>query len=472
MVYRKTLISFLVIAVGYVAGSMIVRPNPFEIAAILGLLSLGIFFFRIEYLYYFIVLSLILSATDAPSGSIFEYLGDHKIFLARFFFELLVAALILASCARMVFWRDKVAVSPLKFPVCIFLVLLAISVMVGLQNGVDEEFLQEDFKRFFFPVAFLICSLNILNSERRIRSLIIFSFAVAVIKSLLGMIYYLKGYGFQYGDMRTVFLASGDFLPLVTAIIVGVSLIIHKKVSGAKLLFLILGICPMLFALIFSFRRTAWLGILFSLVLLFFLVPGVRKVKMITVALSSGLIVFLLVSSAKVAGTTPSGEFLIERFYSIFDEEQDSNVAHSDEWKVTLSDIGRHPMLGLGLGSEHSIVPGYKMLNRHTVHNAFLMLWMKMGIFSLILFVYYLIRYLIFGIKAAKENEESWFGPVQVGLLSSFGFWIVSLNSAGTWFGYQETCLMGLVGSIVIYLSKRSQRIAVDGKEPLKIFSN
>ena len=208
MVYRKSLIVVLLIGVGYLIGSMIIRPRPIEIVALLGMLFLGLSFFKIEFPFYFIVLFLILSTPEAPTGSIFEYLLDRKFSGVPTLFELAAVVLIFSFFARLLFYKEKAAFSPFKLPVIIFFALFAVSFIVGRQNGVDEIILREDFKKFLLPVLLLICSLNILSSDRRILFVVTFSFAVAVIKSSLGVIYYLKGYGFEYGDMKTVFLGK------------------------------------------------------------------------------------------------------------------------------------------------------------------------------------------------------------------------------------------------------------------------
>jgi O-antigen ligase len=172
------------------------------------------------------------------------------------------------------------------------------------------------------------------------------------------------------------------------------------------------------------------------------------------VALCLGLIVVVLISLSNVVTTLPSEEFLKHRFASIADKDESSSVAHFREWEVTFNDTAKHPILGLGLGSEHSVVPGFETLKTHTVHNAFVMLWMKMGIFSLILFVWCLMRYLRFGIRVARAKEEYDLKPLQIGLVSTFGNWVVMLNVGPSWFYYQETFLMALVIAVVVNLSR------------------
>ena len=76
------------------------------------------------------------------------------------------------------------------------------------------------------------------------------------------------------------------------------------------------------------------------------------------------------------------------------------------EWEVAFDATIKHPFLGLGLGSEHPPVPGFESLKQHTVHNAFIMLWMKMGIFAVIFLLWGLVRYLKFGLNVLRPQED------------------------------------------------------------------
>jgi len=467
--YWQSLIFIFSTALGCLIGFQIAQlPFLVVLFGAVGIVLLGASVIRIEYPFYLLLICSILFAVEPPSGSIFEYLTDMKFPGVPTFVEMLAAVLVLSFAVRSVLRKGKVSVPLLNYPVLVFLALFAISFSVGWLRGVDSVLLKEDAKKFLFPVLMFICCVNILNSDARIRYVAFFSLFLGVVKSCLGNIYYLKGYGFSYGDMNVVFLSSGDHLVFVTVILVSISLMIHKKLRGGKLLLLILANFPMIFTLIFSFRRNTWLGVIFSLGILFLLTRGIGKMKMIMFTLCGVLAVTGLFSLSNVVEKLPSKKFLINRFTSIGDREESSNVSHYEEWRVTLEDIARNPIMGLGLGSQHSPVPGNEVLNKHTVHNAFIMLWMKMGIFSLILFVYYLIRYLGFAIKAVRAKEGYDLKPLQIGLLSTFGYWIVALNVGPSWFYYQDTFLMGLVAAVVVNLSRLRNR-SVSGSESERI---
>lgn len=448
----------LFIMIGAFIGFLILRfPLPFVLASILGIVALGLATQRIEFPFYVSIFLLVIMVEEVvKEGHIFQYFQKIDFRGIPSLLEMVIGLLVISFVIRLFIQKDKVAISPISLPLMIFFGLFLVSLLVGLQNGADRILLKQDFKGFLLPVLFFFCCANILDSSRKIRFVLFLVFIVASIKSWLGIMYYFKGLGSAYGSNTIPFLDSSDHLIFVTVIVVVVSLIVHRRVSGDKFLFVLLAVFPMVFSVIFSYRRTAWLGLVLSLGFLFFLVPGSKKFKMISIGICGGLIVAVLISLSSLTSSVPSRDFLMKRFLSIGDTKESSNVAHFEEWVATFEDTMKHPFRGLGLGSTHRLVSGFPTLNTHTVHNAFLMLWMKMGIFAVFLFLWCLVRYFSFGVRTSITGEYHELKPVQVGLFSTFGLWAVSLNVGPVWFYHRETCLMALIIALVMNLSNMS----------------
>jgi O-antigen ligase len=148
---------------------------------------------------------------------------------------------------------------------------------------------------------------------------------------------------------------------------------------------------------------------------------------------------------------------MLNRFGSIFDKDQSSNAAHLSEWKVAIEDTIKSPWTGLGLGSEHRETPGFD-LDRKIVHNAFLMLWMKMGLPSVLLLTWLLFNYAnncIRVLKLKKKNSSyDFYSSVYLGIFSSVGFWFSSMLTGPTWFYLRETMLMALTLALVRNMEK------------------
>jgi O-antigen ligase len=175
--------------------------------------------------------------------------------------------------------------------------------------------------------------------------------------------------------------------------------------------------------------------------------------RVVAVGAASLVVLTLLVSMAATNRSFVSNQYLKERLLSIADREQESNSAHMTEWEITVRETMKQPFLGLGFGSKHSGVPGVEGMPTHTVHNAFLMLWMKMGIIPVGFLLWWLLRYVRFGIRTAQIEDDTTLRAIQRALFATLGYWAVSLNVGPAWHYYRETFLMALVVALVIRLA-------------------
>jgi len=447
------------IFIGIVIGSLILHfPLSHVMALILGTAFVVLSIKKIHLALYFFVFYLTFFF-DGMNLGIFQYLGDINYPGIPSLLEMLFGVLLLSFAVRLLLRGKKTIISTLNLPLMIYLALLALSLLIGLKNGANAGLIWDEFKKFLVPVLFFFCSVNILNCEKRIRLVLAFVFSAVFIKSSLGGMYYLVAMGNAFFDGRMPFFkTSGDQFSFVTAIVVLVSLITFRKIRGAKLGLALLAASPILFALIFSYRRHAWLGLILSLLFLLMLLPGSRKFRILAIGLSMGLIVVFLISFANLTHSARLEASIYERFISAFNKKTPTIVFRFTEWAVTVEDILEHPVLGLGLGSTHRPIGGIEQpeeLPTSIVHNALLLLWMKMGILTVFLFLWYMTRYVILGIRAARVKVEHPLQPLQIGLFASFGFMITSLGGAPTWLYYRDTCLMALVMALVINLSKK-----------------
>lgn len=449
------LFSFWILS-GIVTGAFFTTHSPFlALALILGIAVLAIFIWKAEALFYIGVLLLVMIEEQAAQqGSIFRYLEDINLSGMPSLLEMSLGLFVISLMINKIIERQRFLPSSHLILITVFFILLTMSAYVGLVNHTNRTVLWVDLKRFSIPALFLICCINILSSwnSEKIQSLLLFIFIAFFIKSCLGVLFYLKGLGYIYGDRQVVFLDTSDHIISVTAMMVLTSLIVHNKLRRWKLLLGLGSLLPILFSFVFSFRRNAWLGFSFSLMLLFMLIPIRRKLKMASLSFGVIFTLILLTTVSNFAGSLPSQNFLLNRMLSISDTKESSNVAHFKEWTTVARELSKNAFWGLGLGSAHS--PTGRGINVYTVHNAFLMLWMKMGLLTLLLFCWGLSRYFIFGLRESTTGPGHNLKAIQIGLFSTIGYWIVSLNVGPTWYYYRETCLMALLISIVIAISK------------------
>jgi len=408
--------------------------------------------FSPQFTFYVVVVYLVVhQEAETTPGSIFAYLekmnrpGIPSLLEALI---VLLAAAFFVSCLLQIkeyrYPRSKV------FLLCFVAVLMA-SIVVGLYNGNDPTWFKEDLKRFTLPVLFFVAAANLVDDSRKIRLVMALVFLAATAKTYLAIFYYLAGLGFPYGDSKVVFLESGDQIFVVTTIIAGISLMIEGMPRLRKIVFFVVALLPMIYALVFSYRRNALWGTVLSLGLVLLLSPWRQKVRMLRYVWFAVAGVLVMLSLSRIDSEAPAGRFVTERMASVADATQSSNVAHLAEWVVTMDAIRGEPVLGMGLGAVHGLVPGFESLNTHTVHNAFLMLWMKLGIGGLLLLCYCLIGYVRLGIREARARRDM----LQIGLFATCAQWLVAMMVGPSWWYYRETCFMALVAAVVIGLGRQ-----------------
>jgi hypothetical protein len=434
--------------VGIAAGWGILNFPPVKVLAVtLGVLCILLAAWKDDVALYGIGFFLVvIQESETTPGTLFTYLERLNRPNIPSLLEVLFAVIVAAFFIRCLILQDeRFSFNGMRLPLALFFVLLFIALAKGTIDGTDFIARKEDFKRFIFPVLMFVCAVNILNTREKIARLVKIMFWVMLAKTYLADFYYLRGMGFPYENSKVVFIESGDQTLLVTILVAGIALLAERKQWWKSYLFMLGGLAPMLFALIFSYRRNAMLGTLFSFCLLWFLSQRDKKVRLLKIFLAAGLSALLILPFVPATGSISTADFLINRLTSVVDRDQSSNVAHMNEWRVTLADTMQRPLFGLGLGSMHSPVPDFEVINQQTVHNAPLMLWMKMGAFALLLFLWCLYRYCRLGVTEALRRRD----PLLTGLFATVGLWMIAMNVGPSWFYYRESCLMALIMAAV-----------------------
>ena len=459
------------VVAGIAAGWGILNFPPVKVLAVaLGALCILLAAWKIEVALYVVGFFLVvLQEGETTPGTIFTFLEKLNRPNIPSLLEVLFAVIAAAFFIRYFIVKDeRYSFDGMKLPLTLFFVLLFIALANGMISGTDDIFRKEDFKRFIFPVLVFVSAVNILDTREKIARLFKIMFWVMLAKTYLADFFYLRGMGFPYGDSKVVFLESGDQTLLVTILVAGIALLAERKLWWKSYQFMLWGLAPMLFALIFSYRRNALWGALLSLFLLLLLSQREKKVRLFKIFVGAGLGALCIMAVIPTTDSAPTGEFLQRRLASVVDRDESSNVAHMNEWEITLNDTMQRPLFGLGLGSEHSADSEF-VLNLHTVHNALLMLWMKMGMFALLLFLWCLYRYCRLGVMEALRRRD----PLLIGLFATVCLWMIAMNVGPSWFYYRETCLMALVMAVVGRLAMlgRQESLSPEVISHKKVFS-
>lgn len=168
-----------------------------------------------------------------------------------------------------------------------------------------------------------------------------------------------------FPDPHTFTFYIGFVLPLAVALLVE-----NYKRKNFWLLVIVLWL-----AVLFSFSRSAYLGLIFSLAAMIFLGRRILffrgKIIIIALALAT-LAVFVLPQNPVSA-----------RFSSSFNINEGSNAERFENWREALGVIGNNAFLGVGIGN----YPRSYFRQPIYAHNLYLDIWSEMGIFALVAWV-------------------------------------------------------------------------------------
>ena len=253
-------------------------------------------------------------------------------------------------------------------------------------------------------------------------------------------------------------LDSGDLLAIIGTLLFLVGIMSRFRLHGKNLILAIFTSLPLLFAVIFSFRRTQWIGLLISLTIQVLLGAARARRRMLRMFLFGALGILGLILVVQSFGISRQGSvtFIVDRFLSSMDKDQDSNNYHRLERARVLDDLSQTPLFGLGLGSSHTPLGLYTndTVPTNVVHNAFLYVWMKLGLPGLALFGWAALRYLAMlsrGLRRVKGLVEKTF---LLAIASSVGLLLcMFLTGPIPWYLHQ-TFLIAALAAIAVWLCR------------------
>jgi hypothetical protein len=423
---------------------------------------------RPEYSLYLLFMALVMTTDAIPDDAV--GVGEHfvieEIKLPGLPSALNVVLLIIFSVKflRLYLIDRKTSVIPLKY-LFVYTIVLIIALTTGAKHPkATSDMLRLEFMKMLFPVLCFYASVNILNDYDKVRRMMWVLFMICVIKSAILDVYYLTGRGFPFGDYRIVSYDTGELMAFVVMLLFVIMMISYQKITGIRAWLLALSSTPLLFAVLFSFRRGHWLGMLSSMGLLYLWSPRVQRARLRPYLFTAMLFAFPVICLFILAGAlfprleTASLSRMSSRFSTVFDPNQDSNRHHLYESIQTMKDIMESPFFGLGLASEHSPVDenlgGWvedkQPLN--IVHNTFIYLWMKTGFLGFILFIWSGYIYVKEIVRYQKSYRSSGNWPLTVSISSAIGIWFVNLMTGAAPFYFHQSYLIAVFSAMMISL--------------------
>jgi len=164
---------------------------------------------------------------------------------------------------------------------------------------------------------------------------------------------------------------------------------------------LTIAFCFLVVVLFLTFSRGGYLGLLVSFLVAGFL--GWRFFSRETRIFVSGL---FLAATVLIFLTGPA---VVERFFSVFNLAEGSNVGRLEIWRTSWEQIKSHPILGVGLGN-YPLALNFNEPYRSAVtsHNLYLDILAETGLFGLLAWVWFLGGILKEWLVKIKKADNIW----------------------------------------------------------------
>lgn len=276
-------------------------------------------------------------------------------------------------------------------------------------------------------LVIFIVIVNVVRTERRLKSLILLALVVSIYLSIHAIYDYQQGV-FQVGavenhDLRIAGRIKGLFensndlaLHLVTMVPIAFALGLAKPgVFRRVVYFGVTGL--MIGAIIVTFSRGGFLGLIASVFVL------VRRLGRKNRTGTAGALVFAIIMFIALAPGAYSG-----RISTIFNSSADltaSSSQRNEVFKRSIQVALRYPVFGVGIGNFH-----HKSIRELATHNAYTQVAAEMGLAAMLIYIMFLIypfrRLRMIEQQSYSERDHTQFYYLAVGMQASLVGYMVS----------------------------------------------
>ena len=333
--------------------------------------------------------------------------------------------------------------NPLNIPIAAFLVAAAIGVIMA----VDFKHSLKGYTTLGWMSIFFLFVNNV-KDETQFKRLIRILIIITTIAGAYGIFQHFTRIDF-FGSVKHLprspgFFDSpqtfGNYILLVLPVVI--SLFFYSKTRREKRWLQLSGLI-ILTAIIFTYGRAVWLGLISGLIFM-----AILRSKRLLLLVIAGIIacsIFILIFPSsqfarRVVGTLKSKRPLADR---------------TEFWEGSLRIIRDYPITGLGWEGFRLAYPRYKPPEgRYLVchaHNNFIDMAVDSGLLGLGIFIWLLVTIYKVGFHIFKELEDGYFKGIAWGFLGSFtAFLIAGLSQYN--FGDSEVVMLFyfLLGMVMV----------------------
>lgn len=356
----------------------------------------------------------------------------------------------------------------------VFLGIVLMAAFTGRQAGWNPMTRRIDFLNMLFPALFFYLAVNLFDTTEHMQRALRILLGAAALHAVILSAYFIAGRGVPFAlstgtkVSRIVTLDSGALMTFIAMSVLAAADLMSGRGHVLRRAVLVACCLPMAFAVVFSFRRTEWLGGLGAFGLLMLLARGAERRRLLRAAVPA-LLAFVLLA-AGISATRSGMDFgamVKARTRTVSEKGNKSNAHHMLEPLQAIRDTSRHPIRGLGLGGEHGPIAELPASNvpLHVVHNTWIYVWMKLGLAGLLFLLWCSWVYVSRLARALRHCRSDALRPMLAAMLSLAPLWFAqSMTSPMLWYPHQ-TCLVVLFAAFGLNLAR--QAAPASGKRPV-----
>lgn len=302
-------------------------------------------------------------------------------------FDLIFAGVLALWLVRKFLRREPLAGLPRRLwpPLLLSLAFTGYAALLGLYRlpeGYELYHVMRELRPFLYLLAMLVMTVDIITLRGQAMTLWRLMILLAIVRGVQGIIRHYLGIGRFYYGTTMVYYDYADTILLLT----GMSLLLvwllgRERLRLPTLAMIGLAMAPMLYAFVFSYRRSFWVGTAISLVLLFFYTNGREKWRYLLLGVVGvAVLAVMLVGSGQLA-------LVEQRVASVSDTQNDpSNFFRILDTQNALNAIYESGALGMGFGSRYRVIASVYWQAEFITHvsrashNGYLYVLMKMGL--------------------------------------------------------------------------------------------
>ena len=343
--------------------------------------------------------------------------------------------------------KFHLARNPFNIPIAAFLIAAAIGVIMG----VDFKHSLKGYTTLGWMSIFFLFVNNV-KDETQFKRLVRILILIVTIAGAYGIFQHFTRIDF-FGNVKYVqksfarstgFFNSpqtfGNYILLILPVVFGLSF--YSNTRREKRWLQLSGLI-ILIAIIFSYGRAVWLGVIGGLIFMAILRSKKFLLSVLTAIIVGSMFLVFLPSSRvtqRVTGTFKSERPVGDRIYF---------------WEGSLKIIRDYPITGLGWEGFRLVYPRYKPAKARQLvchaHNNFVDMAVDSGLLGLGIFIWLLVTIYKVGFHIFKELEEGYFKGIAWGFLGSFtAFLIAGLSQYN--FGDSEVVMLFyfLLGMVMV----------------------